>query len=258
VKAVDAICQICSRAIRAPQGIVAHHGYQRPFGWGQQTPSCHGSLKQPYQASIDDLKSFAKSVRRMIAAMTRELTTIDAESVSQQERIDHARIARDIRHAQFDLDVYDARIEAWKGPVPFDAAPLDREAVRKARVPRPVLTHCGLCAEPLLKKGDARKGACEGCTWDFSVLRDRVDSAKHHEEAKGYEWAATEEIQLRLTGLVQDHLSKIARHAFKMIKNGAARGHHTDMASLNTLDEAQALLREWRKAKKAAAWKESK
>lgn len=43
-------CQICGRAIKAKNGVIAHHGYTRPdYGW--QTASCFGARHLPYEVS---------------------------------------------------------------------------------------------------------------------------------------------------------------------------------------------------------------
>ena len=43
------ICQACGREIGVKHGVIAHHGYQRPFGWGEQTASCFGARELPYE-----------------------------------------------------------------------------------------------------------------------------------------------------------------------------------------------------------------
>ena len=46
-------CQICAREIKANTGLIAHHGYKRPHGYGFQTGSCEGSRHRPYEESRD-------------------------------------------------------------------------------------------------------------------------------------------------------------------------------------------------------------
>ena len=47
-------CQCCWRLIMAKNGVIAHHGYQRPSeGW--QTSSCYGARHLPFEASRDTL-----------------------------------------------------------------------------------------------------------------------------------------------------------------------------------------------------------
>lgn len=47
-------CQICGRAIKAKNGLIAHHGYKRPK-WGFQTDSCLGARYAPYEESRERL-----------------------------------------------------------------------------------------------------------------------------------------------------------------------------------------------------------
>lgn len=47
-------CQICGRQIKAKNGKIAHHGYERP-GWGYQTASCAGARHVPYSKGHDAL-----------------------------------------------------------------------------------------------------------------------------------------------------------------------------------------------------------
>jgi len=44
-------CQACGREIGVKNAVIAHHGYQRPFGWGEQTSSCFGARELPYEVS---------------------------------------------------------------------------------------------------------------------------------------------------------------------------------------------------------------
>ena len=44
-------CQICGRPIKAKNGIIAHHGYKRPYKSGWQTDSCLGARFPPYEIS---------------------------------------------------------------------------------------------------------------------------------------------------------------------------------------------------------------
>lgn len=45
-------CQICERDIKAKNGIIAHHGYTRPYPQ-EQTRSCDGARQLPYEVSRD-------------------------------------------------------------------------------------------------------------------------------------------------------------------------------------------------------------
>jgi hypothetical protein len=63
---VTATCQVCGRAIKAKSGLIAHHGYTRPYeGW--QTASCQGARYVPYEESCDRLKEVAVMVERFVA-----------------------------------------------------------------------------------------------------------------------------------------------------------------------------------------------
>lgn len=46
-------CQICAKPVKAGKGLIAHHGYKRPYKQGWQTGSCVGARFQPYEVSCD-------------------------------------------------------------------------------------------------------------------------------------------------------------------------------------------------------------
>jgi hypothetical protein len=50
-------CQICGRPILCTTGVIAHHGYTRPWE-GFQTSSCPGARELPYAESCDFLRSY--------------------------------------------------------------------------------------------------------------------------------------------------------------------------------------------------------
>jgi hypothetical protein len=52
-----ATCQICGRAIKAKNGVIAHHGYRRPHPY-HQTSSCYGARYRPYEVAHDALDSY--------------------------------------------------------------------------------------------------------------------------------------------------------------------------------------------------------
>jgi hypothetical protein len=54
-EALAMTCQICGRRIFAEAGVIAHHGYERPFE-GIQTVSCSGARRMPYEVSKVELK----------------------------------------------------------------------------------------------------------------------------------------------------------------------------------------------------------
>lgn len=56
-------CQCCARKILAETGQIAHHGYERPQGWGYQTASCEGALRLPFEVSRDALGKMIERLR---------------------------------------------------------------------------------------------------------------------------------------------------------------------------------------------------
>lgn len=74
-------CQCCARAIHANTGLIAHHGYQRPTGWGQQIGSCMGSRFAPFEASRDRLADLIVIIERELAAHNKRAAEIEAESI---------------------------------------------------------------------------------------------------------------------------------------------------------------------------------
>lgn len=59
-------CQVCGRAIKSAKGVIAHHGYQRPYGWHEQTASCAGARYAPYEVSCDRLKEVIEQVVKFL------------------------------------------------------------------------------------------------------------------------------------------------------------------------------------------------
>lgn len=57
-------CQICGRLIKAKNGIIAHHGYQRP-GDGYQTRSCFGARHVPYEVGHNALDEYKKLIEEV-------------------------------------------------------------------------------------------------------------------------------------------------------------------------------------------------
>lgn len=51
-------CQICGRAIKANTGLIAHHGYQRPYNQGWQTRSCFGARRVPFEHGHDAIDDY--------------------------------------------------------------------------------------------------------------------------------------------------------------------------------------------------------
>lgn len=73
MKDVNNTCQICGRVIKATTGVIAHHGYQRPYKAGWQTGSCAGARFLPYEISCDRLPPTIETVKAFIAMRTAEL-----------------------------------------------------------------------------------------------------------------------------------------------------------------------------------------
>jgi hypothetical protein len=59
-------CQVCGRTVKASKGLIAHHGYRRPYE-GFQTASCEGARYVPYEVSCDRLREVTEMVRQFIA-----------------------------------------------------------------------------------------------------------------------------------------------------------------------------------------------
>lgn len=56
-------CQICGRRIKARDGRIAHHGYERP-SYGFQTRSCIGAREKPYEVSCDAIPPAIQHIER--------------------------------------------------------------------------------------------------------------------------------------------------------------------------------------------------
>lgn len=63
-------CQVCGRTIKAKLGVIAHHGYTRPYWDHRQTASCAGARYVPYEQSCDRLKEVIGWVEELV--VTRE------------------------------------------------------------------------------------------------------------------------------------------------------------------------------------------
>lgn len=71
-------CQICDRSIFAASGVIALHGYRRPWGGGQ-TASCAGALCAPFEVSRERLGRLIAELRDEEASRVRILEDVDAE-----------------------------------------------------------------------------------------------------------------------------------------------------------------------------------
>lgn len=69
-------CQVCARPIRAAAGLIAHHGYQRPYrhsGW--QTSSCPGARYVPWEEGHDGLDAWVDRLEEMLTNAREGLRT---------------------------------------------------------------------------------------------------------------------------------------------------------------------------------------
>lgn len=72
-------CQICGRPILANRGVIAHHGYERPWAQGYQTSSCFGAKKLPFEVSREDLKEEIEHSKGTRIHMNEHLENIRSE-----------------------------------------------------------------------------------------------------------------------------------------------------------------------------------
>lgn len=72
-EAAEMTCQICGRGIFAETGVIAHHGYTRPWE-GRQTASCPGARQLPFEVSC--------------VALGDEVDALEIETARQAARIE--------------------------------------------------------------------------------------------------------------------------------------------------------------------------
>jgi hypothetical protein len=77
-------CQICGRAIKAKNGLIAHHGYKRP-GMGWQTASCFGAKFRPYEVASDALPLAITQITGYINAVTKAFAETQANPPAHLE-----------------------------------------------------------------------------------------------------------------------------------------------------------------------------
>lgn len=72
-------CQVCGREIGSTAGLIAHHGYERPQGWYQQTKSCRGARELPFEKDravlgevIEDIKTYINDLTVSLAALNED------------------------------------------------------------------------------------------------------------------------------------------------------------------------------------------
>jgi energy-converting hydrogenase Eha subunit F len=63
-------CQICGREIKASKGLIAHHGYSRPYQQHFQTSSCFGARYQPYEIAHDAIDKYLAMLAQWIVDAT--------------------------------------------------------------------------------------------------------------------------------------------------------------------------------------------
>lgn len=90
-------CQVCGRAIKANTGVIAHHGYQRKYGW--QSSSCEGARYLPYEKSCDRLKEVLVMVKQFVESQEKELENFlinPPVTISVRERLYGGREGKEI------------------------------------------------------------------------------------------------------------------------------------------------------------------
>jgi hypothetical protein len=76
--ATQMTCQVCARPIFAETGLIAHHGYQRPYE-GVQTASCHGARHMPFECSKDALEQEIELVQASVDKLAAHIAEVEAE-----------------------------------------------------------------------------------------------------------------------------------------------------------------------------------
>ena len=90
-------CQICARGILANNGVIAHHGYERP-GQYYQTASCMGARELPFEVSrdvlgslIEQLKVWAKDQDELAASVREERSPASLSYTKRDAPFVHGR-----------------------------------------------------------------------------------------------------------------------------------------------------------------------
>jgi phage-related protein len=84
------MCQVCGREIKAKTGLIAHHGYRRPYQQGWQTASCLGAQYEPYEVSCERLREVVERVKSFIASQEEALVaflTTPPQTITVIERL---------------------------------------------------------------------------------------------------------------------------------------------------------------------------
>ena len=131
-------CQICGREIGSKRGLIAHHGYERPNGWHQQTASCMGARHLPFEQSRDVLGSWLETLRCWIQNHREALETLANSNppISRYQRVSKQLVTIEhgheryeawkttdimehqskVRQLSMELEMQQARYDAWKAP----------------------------------------------------------------------------------------------------------------------------------------------
>ena len=97
-KQQTATCQVCGRAICHAQGLIAHHGYERPLH-GYQTDSCDGARELPFEQSRDALGAHIEKLKQYLESRRVRLATIEADDYSESLIVsDGRRGSKLVRH----------------------------------------------------------------------------------------------------------------------------------------------------------------
>lgn len=76
-------CQCCARKHLANGGVIAHHGYQRPYeGW--QTASCMGARKLPFEIDRTQLAAMIVLLKQQKERMLTTRAAIENETLDLQ------------------------------------------------------------------------------------------------------------------------------------------------------------------------------
>lgn len=144
-------CQICERFIKANNdaGVIAHHGYQRPYKQGWQTGSCYGARRKPYEEAKDALEEAIPKLKEFIAQVKERMEDFvknppetitrrnpwggQTQELKRPEKFDptaersfsynsyeseyysqKSELARTIKYSEMDLTRLEKRLAAWK------------------------------------------------------------------------------------------------------------------------------------------------
>lgn len=104
-------CQVCGRAILAHTGMIAHHGYTRPWE-GMQTSSCEGARHVPFEVSRDALGLHIDNVRAHLKSRRSHVQKIRDEQVGVSFKY-RAKIKNDPYHRTEDVYLNNVTRANW-------------------------------------------------------------------------------------------------------------------------------------------------